>query len=572
MKKLRIVTALLALLPAAVLAQSEPSKLGTEILVNTQKLYDQTLSQSAKLTNGGFVTVWVDWADSNAITVADGSWSAIKAQVFSANGVKVGAEILVNTATLNWQQDPRVVALPNGNFVVTWTDGWDYFSYADHPGSQGVGGATGDKEAKAIKAQMFTADGKPVGTEMLVNSETRSSQTAQKMTVLTNGNYVVTWEDWSLSCQYDANGNLNSCGGGPGIKAQLFTPMGAKLGQELALTGSYNYAPQIANLTGGGFVVIWYDGHYSVEDIRAQVYNAAGVKVGAEILVNTNGTGATFSTQNEGQVVGLNNGGFAVAWTDKNGDDSSYAVKTQVFDAAGMKVGSELLVNTTTLSYQYHPRLAALKNGGFVIAWENWAGDIDINAQVFSNTGAKVGTEILASASAAGAQTNHSITALAEGAFAVSWTAGEDIKLQAFDALGTKIGAEQQVNTTTAGGQDSAQVIGLDGGRLMVAWNDNLYGPSDGSGSAVKAQLFSMASTASAEDCLLNWAESNYARLFAPAAVTRFASPYTYRYYQATNAYLGVSAQDGHVYYLAPSGQMLDVGEKSFWYLLANCQ
>jgi hypothetical protein len=559
---------------AAEVAGSDVSKIGSEILVNTQKLYDQTLAQSAKLNNGGFVTVWVDWADSTKTTVADGSWSGIKAQVFSAAGAKAGAEILVNTATLNWQQDPHVAVLQNGNFVVTWTDGWDYFSYADHPGSQGVGGATGDKEGKAIKAQVFSAGGTPIGTEILVNTEPRNHQTAEKIIALSNGNFVVTWEDWVSSCVYDADGSLNRCGGGPEIKAQLFDATGKKVGLELAVTGDYSYGPQIATLQNGGFVIVWHDGHYSVDDVKAQIYNAGGVKVGMPILVNTAGTGATFSLQNEERVVGLTNGGFAVAWTDNNGDDSSKGVKAQVFDAGGSPVGKEILVNTTTLSNQYHPQIAALKKGGFVVSWDNWAGDIDVNAQIFDNVGARIGKEILASTSTAGAQDGNAITALENGGFAINWTHGwTDVKLQVFDAIGTKVGSEQLANTTTAGGQGGGQITSLSSTRFVVAWNDDLYGPSDGSGAAVKAQIFGMSSVAvRVEDCLFDWAESNYANLFSPAATTQQLAPYTYRYYKNTNAYLGVSSQDSHVYYLSSDGELLDVGTTKFWYLLSKCQ
>jgi hypothetical protein len=316
------------------------SRIGTEISVNTQTLYDQTLAQTAKLNSGGFVTVWVDWADSNNTTVADGSWSAIKAQVFSATGVKVGIEIRVNTATLNWQQDPHVAVLQNGNFVVTWTDGWDYFSWADHPGSQGVGGATADNYGKAIKLQVFSANGTPIGTEVVATTEIRTDQTAEKITALSNGNFVVTWEDWSLSCEWAADGSLKSAGGRPGIKAQVFDPNGAKVGAELAVTGSGYYSPQITTLVNGGFVMAWHDGRYSVDDVIAQVFSLTGTKVGSEILVNTAGTGATFSTQSEERIVGLSNGGFAVVWTDNNGDASSHGVKAQVFNAIGGMVGT----------------------------------------------------------------------------------------------------------------------------------------------------------------------------------------------------------------------------------------
>ena len=50
---------------------------------------------------------------------------------------KVGSEILVNTATVNTQDDAQITALTNGGFVVTWGD----FSH-------GVGGAAGDTAAR----------------------------------------------------------------------------------------------------------------------------------------------------------------------------------------------------------------------------------------------------------------------------------------------------------------------------------------------------------------------------------------------------------------------------------------
>jgi len=461
------------------------SKIGTEILVNEQTFYDQNSPQSAKLNNGGFVTVWVDWADRIDPSVADGSWSGIKAQVFSGQGTKKGSEILVNAATLNWQQDPHVTVLQNGNFVVTWTDGWDYFAWADHPGSLGVGGATGDEEGKAIKAQFFSASGAKIGTEILVNTEHRSSQTGQKTVVLAEGTFVVTWEDWSSSCNYDPDGTLESCGGGPQIKAQLFNSAGGKIGTELLVAGEYNYSPQITALIDGGFVVAWLDNHYSVQDVYVQVFNAAGVAVGSHTLVNTAGKGATFSTQFEQQVVGLSNGGFVVTWTDKNGDDSSYGVKAQVFDAAGDKISTEILVNTYTTSYQQHPQLVALTNGGFVVAWDNW-GSEDVNAQIFDDSGGRVGSEILVNTATGNHQLYAQVAALDCGGFAVSWWDYLEYapKTQVFDALGSKIGSEVLANTTPAV-SGACPITALDDGTFVVNWIAR-----DDSGTAVKAQVF----------------------------------------------------------------------------------
>jgi len=74
-------------------------------------------------------------------------------------------------------------------------------------------------------------------------------------------------------------------------------------------------------------------------------------------------------------------------------------------------------------------------------------------------------------------------------------------------------------------------------------------------------------------ECLFNWAEKNYANLFSPAGqATAHWSVYTYRYYPATNAYVGVSSADNHVYYLGPDGNMADVGALSYWLPFVGCQ
>lgn len=75
-----------------------------------------------------------------------------------------------------------------------------------------------------------------------------------------------------------------------------------------------------------------------------------------------------------------------------------------------------------------------------------------------------------------------------------------------------------------------------------------------------------------AADCLFNWAEANYASLFAPAGQASAAyQTYYYRYYPGTRAYVGVSAADNQVYYLAPNGTMSAVGALSTWLALAGC-
>lgn len=62
---------------------------------------------------------------------------------------------------------------------------------------------------------------------------------------------------------------------------------------------------------------------------------------------------------------------------------------------------------------------------------------------------------------------------------------------------------------------------------------------------------------------LFDWAERSYPQWFAPHSANRLLAPYTYRYYETTGNYLGVSGQD--VYLLGPlsGGQLLHVGRLS---------
>ena len=122
----------------------------------------------------------------------------------------VGTEILVNTATVSAQAAPQITALANGGFVVTWQDF-----------SDGIGGAPGDGSQNALKAQVFAANGTPVGSELLVNTATNSVQDQPQITALANGGFVVTWRDLS-----------NGVGGATGdssqtaVKAQVFAADG----------------------------------------------------------------------------------------------------------------------------------------------------------------------------------------------------------------------------------------------------------------------------------------------------------------------------------------------------------
>lgn len=91
-------------------------------------------------------------------------------------------------------------------------------------------------------------------------------------------------------------------------------------------------------------------------------------KVGSEFLVNTQ----TANNQSEPTITSLAGGGFVVSWTDESRtapDADATGIRAQVFDAAGARLGAEFVANTVTFSFQNEPTITGLAGGGFVISW-----------------------------------------------------------------------------------------------------------------------------------------------------------------------------------------------------------
>jgi hypothetical protein len=211
--------------------------------------------------------------------------------------------------------DAAIAVLPNGGFVLSWTD-------------QSATG--GDQSLLAVRAQVFKADGTPAGNEFLVNSTTFDTQAAPTIAGLPDGRFVAAWQDISQSGSDTDHG---------AIRAQIFNGDGTKAGSEFLVnttTVSDQYAPTIAALRDGHFVVAWTDmsatgADTSDQAVRAQLFDRDGNKVGDEFVVNT----TTSSFQFDPTITPLADGRFTVAWADASqapGDESGLAIRAQIFD------------------------------------------------------------------------------------------------------------------------------------------------------------------------------------------------------------------------------------------------
>ncbi|MGR3367784.1 MAG: Ig-like domain-containing protein [Sagittula sp.] len=548
---------------------------GGEFLVNTETAGGQYRPAVTGLTGGRFVVTW----DTKNVW-QDGDGFAIKAQIYEASGAPVGGEFLVNTESVEHQYEPEITALGDGGFVITW--------YTEDYKQDGSG--------SAIKAQVFDADGAPVGEEFLVNSEGSGGQYDPEISALSGGGFVVTWrttsspEDGSGSAikakVYEARNDIpeltlsttgvsethisntsfadvqfplgagfqieiaDDANGAFGLKGntlvvldntlldhettpevsltlRITDPQGNSGEQVFRIavedevtetrytasdeflvnseTEGWQFSPTITGLTKGGFVVSWHTSDTTQDGssyaIKAQVFGAAGDPVGAEFLVN--------SEANSGQVfpeiTALANGGFVITWrTQDSAQDRSYdAIKAQVFNATGAPVGGEFLVNTETAQEQLNPRITSLTDGGFVVTWytKDYSQDgygAAVKAQVFDASGTPVGVEFLVNSVTSRDQVDPAVAGLTNGGFVVTWRTDEikenrsdfEIKAQIFDAAGTPVGGEFLVNSESAGDQYNPGITGLANGRFIVTWRG--YDPSVPSSysTEVKARIF----------------------------------------------------------------------------------
>jgi hypothetical protein len=98
-------------------------KIGEEFIVNSTLVEYQHLPDVAMRDDGSFVIVWSSWKQ-------DQSMEGIFLQRFDLNGKKINQEEQVNIYFDNYQWEPKLVLLPNGNIVVvysSWQD--DYNEY-----------------------------------------------------------------------------------------------------------------------------------------------------------------------------------------------------------------------------------------------------------------------------------------------------------------------------------------------------------------------------------------------------------------------------------------------------------
>jgi hypothetical protein len=147
---------------------------GAEFRVNTTTTGSHRAPAVAMVPDGRFVAVWASSAD-----------RGVRAQRFSADGARQGAELVVSAATTGYLGYLSVAADDDANFVVAWTN------------LDGMGGFDG------VTARRYDAAGVPRGGEFRVNTYTTGRQMDLKVASDSAGNFVGAW----ASLEQDGDGD-----------------------------------------------------------------------------------------------------------------------------------------------------------------------------------------------------------------------------------------------------------------------------------------------------------------------------------------------------------------------------
>ena len=265
------------------------------------------------------------------------------------------------------------------------------------------------------------------------------------------------------------------------IYMQAFNPDGSKQGREIRVDGPLPQQGEIHSVTAlddGGWAVVWTDATSvslsAPADVVLRVYNADGsVRI----------SDRAFSTDPERRaedtsVTALKNGNFVISWDQFDGTPGDGNEVYQILvNRNGAAIGDPIRINPDVTGGQIDISVTALDDGGWVTTWSNDPGFDDesmVTLRRFAENGRPIGRDIVVNAGAADAYVSPETAALEGGGWVTTWVDydGSDVFFQAFDGDGKKIGGPTEIDEGVDRRQTEVDVAGIDGGGWVVVWTE----------------------------------------------------------------------------------------------------
>ena len=438
------------ILPFPTFAQDSPTPIWATYGLLLNDTPGNTPQQNPQIVSdgqGNFILVWEDGRS---------GYYDIYAQKINGAGTLLWASSGVAVCRFAGNQNlPKMVSDGAGGAIITWQDYRDGNAdiYAQRIGPNGqIYWGNGGKAVCAAPVGQFAPE--------LITDEK-------------NGAFI-TWHDYRSKKGED-------------IYAQRISSRGSPLWEEngipISMAKGTQWYPKIASDKTGGAIITWTDGRISSSnnDIYAQRITPSGKK-----LWEKNGKQICAAPNNqERPIIISSQNGPIIAWNDfRSGNIDIYAQKVGLdgkltWDDNGIPVCSASFT-------QENPKLSSDGEGGAIFVWSDERVEAnDIYAQRIFQDGSPAWQENgRAVCKTDGSQKNPKIINLKNGNWVIAW---EDTRQKSTDIFSQKInsdgtalwGKNGQLVAQAPHAQDSITIASTASGNIIAAWQDRRFGNYD---------------------------------------------------------------------------------------------
>jgi hypothetical protein len=408
-------------------------------------------------------------ADGNAVQPTGGNETALKVPSGSSSGFKLMGDITVVPDTSGdvvldgFDPCSSIVATGNGAYNLK-PEAQASMQAVVQAGPEvpttagtlipvpGGGYALVSTNAPTWTVQRFDASGNPAAT---ANIAAPANSTFVWFAALTGGGFAATWieptsnlgEQQVQTQAWDASGNpLNP------VQA-VATVVPGKLSHPAAL-------PQIAPLTGGGYVIVW--GLPPSDDgVYAQRFTAAGLAAAPAVRATDAGTGSL-------GVTGLAAGGYLVTW----GRFGSSSGGVQAYSAADVPLAATQSAGSNgDGGGPPIPVVQALTGGGAVIAWQALHEHVMMQ-QVTPDGTPLAPAQIVDDQTASPVFAYIAVGALPDGGSVIAWAEGGNMYARRYTASGSPAGPQTKINLVTTQPSFPVSIAVRADGSFEIRWSD----------------------------------------------------------------------------------------------------
>lgn len=351
----------------------------TSSIVNTGKI------SHSLIENGYYIAVWSEH-------LLNSPKSGIRGQVFDPWGSIFGSELIISTSTSYLQDNPSVSLQSDGSFLVVWDS------------------LEQDGSGRGIYGQFYKEFITPEGSEFLINTLTEGDQSYPAISG-SNGYYIVTWETAN-----EIYGQIYDSNMGKIFKEEFLIDNGTIEHSIVSSFMCYTIFKQFFNM-----VVVW-EKYNETTGYRTVYYRYYEYEITDKTMISSEKTpivsfekekscspDISFILFDDTNLIENRTimGKFVIIWQNQFFflEQPFYDIYGQLFDIWVMInetnfsiVPTGEIFKATTFFFSNHsfPTVSITKNYGFIICWQTYSQDGDLNGifgQIFNYSAGKNGSE-----------------------------------------------------------------------------------------------------------------------------------------------------------------------------------